>query len=70
MDYRVLRWLGHVEIIDDCCMTIRVLMEELSGGRVRGRPRQGWIDGVNVNLGSRRRCERYGVESPGAYVDD
>ena len=30
----------------------RVLMAEVSGGRVRRRPRLGWMDGVNVALGN------------------
>ena len=30
-----------------------VLMAEVSGGRVRGRPRLGWMDGVKVALGNR-----------------
>ena len=32
---------------------IMVLMAEVSGGRVRGRPRLGWMDGVKVALGNR-----------------
>ena len=32
----------------------RVLMAEVSGGRVRGRPWLGWMDGVKVALGNRR----------------
>ena len=54
----------------------RVLMEEVSGGPVRGRPRLGWMDCVKVALGnsswdkllkgrnywnSRRRCQIYGL---------
>ena len=31
----------------------RVLMAEVNGGRVRGRQRLSWIDGVNVALGNR-----------------
>ena len=31
---RVLRWFGHVERIDDYRMARRVLMAEVSGGRV------------------------------------
>ena len=31
----------------------RVLMSEVSGGQVRGRPRFGWMDGVKVALGNR-----------------
>ena len=44
-DQRVLRWFGYVERMDDYCMARRVLMAEVSGGRVRGRPRLGWMDG-------------------------
>ena len=29
-------------------------MAEVSGGRVRRRPRLGWMDGVKVALGNRR----------------
>ena len=34
-------------------MARRVSMAEVSGGRVRGRPRFGCMDGVNVVLGNR-----------------
>ena len=37
-DQRVLRWFGHLERMDDYRMARRVLMTEVSGGRVRGRP--------------------------------
>ena len=33
-------------------MARMVLMAEVSGGRVQGRPRLGWIDGVKVALGN------------------
>ena len=52
-DHRVLRWFGHVQRMDEYRMTRRVLMAEVSGGRVRGRPRLGWMDGVKVALGNR-----------------
>ena len=52
-DQRVLRWFGHVERMDEYRMTRRVLMDEVSGGRVRGRPRLGWMDVVKVALGNR-----------------
>ena len=52
-DQRVLRWFGHVERMDEYRMARRVLMGEVSGGRVRGRPRLGWMDGVQVTLGNR-----------------
>ena len=45
-DQRVSRWFGHVERMDEFRMTRRVLMAEVSGVRVRGRPRLGWMDGV------------------------
>ena len=35
-------------------MARMVLMAEVSEGRVRGRPRLGWMDGVKVALGNRR----------------
>ena len=69
-DQRVLRWFGHVER--------RMLRAEVSGGRVRGRPRLVWMYGVKVALGNRgdgggcatmrERSER--VESPGTYVTE
>ena len=52
-DQRVLRWFGHVERMDEYRMTRRVLMAKVSGGRLRGRPRLGWMDGVKVALGNR-----------------
>ena len=47
-DQRVLRWFGHVERMDEYHMARRVLMVEVSGGRVRGRPTLGWMDGVKA----------------------
>ena len=52
-DQRVLRWFGHVERMAEYRMARKVLMAEVSGRRVRGRPRLGWIDGVKVGLGNR-----------------
>ena len=52
-DHRVLRWFGHVERMDDYLVVRRVLMAEVSVGRVRGRPRLGWMDGVKVAFGNR-----------------
>ena len=77
-DQRLLRWFGHVERMDEYCMARRVLMAEVSGGWVRGRPRLGWMDGVKAALGNRvindgggcasmhEKSER--VESPGTYI--
>ena len=43
-----MRWFGHVERMDEYRMDRRVLMAEVSGGRVRGRPRLSWMNGVKV----------------------
>ena len=56
-DQRVMRWFGHVERMDEHRMARRVLMAEVSGVRVRGRPRLGWMDGVKVALGNREMTE-------------
>ena len=52
-DQRVLRWLGHVARIDEYRMARRLLMAEVSGGRVRFSRRLGWINGVKVAKGNR-----------------
>ena len=46
-------------------MARRVLMAEVSRGRVQGRPRLGWMDGVKVAIGNTgmaveaaRRCAK------------
>ena len=45
--------IGYVERMDEYHMARRVLMADVSGGRVQGRPRLGGMDGVKVALGSR-----------------
>ena len=52
-DQRVLRWFWHVERMDEYRIARRMLIAEVSEGRVRGRPRLGWMDGVKVALGNR-----------------
>ena len=48
------RWFGHVGRMDEYRMARRVLTVALfSEGRVRGRPRLGWMDGVKVAFGNR-----------------
>ena len=44
--------VGHMERME-YRMARGVLMAEVSGGQVRGRPRLGWMDGVKVALGNR-----------------
>ena len=39
--------------MDEYRIARRVLMAEVSGGRVRGRSRLGWMDGAKVALGNR-----------------
>ena len=39
--------------MDEYHMARRMLMAEVSGGRVQGRPRLGWMDGVKVALDNR-----------------
>ena len=57
-------------------MARRVLMAEVSGGRVRGRRRLGWMDGVKVqqrNDGggcATMREKPESVERPGKYVSE
>ena len=52
-DQVLLRWFGYVERMDEYRMARKVFMAEVSVGRVRGRPRLGWMDGVKVALGNR-----------------
>ena len=40
-DQRVLRWFGYVERMDEYRIARRVLIADVSGGRIRGRPRLG-----------------------------
>ena len=52
--YRELVSTWHVETMNEYNMARRVFMADVSEGRVRGRPRLGWMDGVKVALGGRR----------------
>ena len=51
-DQRALRWFGPVERMDEYRMAKRMLMADISRGRVRGRPSFGWMDVVKMALGS------------------
>ena len=52
-DQRVLGWFVHVGRMDEYRMARKVLMAEVSGGRVRGKPMLCWMDRVKVTLGNR-----------------
>ena len=52
-DQRVLRWFRQVERMEEHRMARWVLMAGVSRGRVRGKPRLGWMDSVKVVLGNR-----------------
>ena len=76
-DQRVLRWFGHVKRMDQYRMARRVLVAEVRGGRIRGRPRLGWMDDVKVAMVNRgmtveaarqQRSEK--AESSGTYVTE
>ena len=47
-----MRWFGHVERMDEYRMATRMLMVEVSEGRVQGRPRLCWLGDVKMVLGS------------------
>ena len=53
VDQRVLRWFEHVEKMDSYRSARRVLMADISGWRVRGRPKLGWTDFAKIAQGSR-----------------
>ena len=44
-----------MERMDGYRMARKVLMAEVRGGRVRGRPRLGWMDGVKMSLRQQRK---------------
>ena len=52
-DQRVFRWFAPVETMHEYRIARRVLMAEVSEGRVRGRQRFDWMDGVKVALGNK-----------------
>ena len=51
------------ERMDEYRMARRVLTAELSRGRLRGRPRLRWINGVKVALGNREMTVRVRVNA-------
>ena len=55
-----------MERIDEYRMARGVLRAEVSGGRVRGRPRLVWMNGVKVALGNRQKT----MEAARQYAND
>ncbi len=53
VDQRVLSWYGYVVRMGEECLTKRVWMAEVSGPNLRGKPRKGWMEGVERALGLR-----------------
>ena len=53
VDQRVLGWFILVERMDEYRLARKVLTADVSGVRVRGRLRLGWMEGAKVAFGSR-----------------
>jgi hypothetical protein len=47
-------WLGHLERMEEDRMPKKIFTQELEGTRRRGRPRKGWREEVERDLGVRR----------------
>ena len=54
VDMNVLRWFGHVERMDNERLLRKVMDFKVDGRSARGRPRFGWINGVERALSDRR----------------
>ena len=50
VDANVLRWFSHVERMEDGRLLKKVVNARVEGRGARGRPRFGWMDGVNNAL--------------------
>ena len=53
VDQRVLRWFGHLERNNEYHIARRVLIPDVNGGLVWDRLKLGWMDGMEMSLGSR-----------------
>ena len=62
VDKNVLRWLGHVERMDNERLLKKVVNAKVEGRSARGRPRFGWMDGVKRALNDRRMDMREASE--------
>ena len=54
VDTNVLRWFGHVERMDNERLLKKVMNVKVDGRSARGRPRFGWMDGVERAMNDRR----------------
>jgi hypothetical protein len=43
-------WLGHLEIMEEDRMAIKIFTQELEGTKRRGRPKKGWREEVERDL--------------------
>ena len=62
VDMNVLRWFGHVERMDNERLLKNVMNAKVDGRSARGRPRFGWMDGVQRALNDRRMDVREASE--------
>ena len=46
VDQRLLRWLGHMERMNEYLIAKSLSIAKVSGGQVRGRPMLGWMSSV------------------------
>ena len=47
---RILRWAGHVAIIEEARSAFKILIGKPTGNRPLGRPRRRWEDNVRMDL--------------------
>ena len=62
VDMNVLRWFGHVEMMDNERLLKKIMNAKVNGRSARGRPRFGWMDEVKRALNDRRMDRREASE--------